>query len=313
MARALTQPDDAVEIPRCLAATAVCWNRSVGRRWMECLPGLVTELAGEWALELGPPYPNGHCALVLRASRAGEALVLKVSCPDVETRPEPDALRLWDGDGAVRLLAADERRSAMLLERLEPGTPLSDHPDRDEALVIACELVRRLRRRPPPGHRFRDAAAVARQVVSGLRRRWTAAGEPFDERLVDAAVRAAKVLLWDGSSEPRVMVNRDLHLGNVLAAEREPWLVIDPKPFVGEPAFDGGHLLADALDRDVTLDRVQRASVLIADGLGVTPDRLWSWALVRAVDFAVWAYEVGEDEPVGRLRLARSLTQLAGS
>lgn len=313
MAHELMQPDDPVEIPASLVATAVRWNRANGRRWLERLPGLVAELAGEWSLELGSPYPNGNCALVLRASRAGEAVVLKVSWLDVETRPEPDALRLWDGDGAVRLLAADERRGAMLLERLEPGTPLSDHPNRDEALVIACELVRRLRRPAPCGHRFHDAADVAWQVVGGLRRRWSAAGEPFDERLVDAAVRAAEVLLSERSPQPLVVVNRDLHLGNVLAAEREPWLVIDPKPLVGEPAFDGGHLLADALEADATLDRVEHASVLVAEGLAVSPDRLCAWALVRAVDFALWAYEVGEDEPLGRLTLARSLTQRAGS
>ena len=145
-----------------------------------------------------------------------------------------------------------------------------------------------------------------------MRRRWTAAGEPFEAALVDAAVRAADVLLLERSAEPPVVVNRDLHLGNVLAAEREPWLVIDPKPLVGEPAFDGGHLLADALESDATVERVEQASVLIADGLGVSTDRLGSWALVRAVDFALWAYEVGE-EPGGRLNLARSLTRLAGS
>jgi streptomycin 6-kinase len=307
------QPHEPVAIPANLAATAVDWNGPAGRLWLARLPGLVADLADEWSLELGSPYPDGNCALVLRASRAGEAVVLKVSWPDEETRPEPDALRLWNGDGSVRLLAADERRGALLLERLEPGTPLGDHPDREEALAIACGLVRRLRRRPAPVHRFHEAEGLARHAATGLRRRWTAAGEPFEQALVDAAVGAVEALLSAPSTEPPVVVNRDLHLGNVLAAEREPWLVIDPKPLVGEPAFDGGHLLADALESDATVDRVEQASVLIADGLGVSPDRLWAWALVRAVDFAVWAYEVGEDEPGGRLNLARSLTRLAGS
>jgi streptomycin 6-kinase len=313
VSRGLTRPHEPVAIPATLAATVLRWNGEAGQRWLARLPALVAELAGEWSLEPGSPYVGGNCALVLRASRAGKAVVLKVSWPDMETLPEPDALRLWDGDGSVQLLAADERRGALLLERLEPGTPLSDHPNRDEALAIVCGLVRRLRRPPPPLHRFHEAADVARQAVSELRRRWTAAGEPFETALVDAAVSAAEVLLSVPSTNAPVVVNRDLHLGNVLAAEREPWLVIDPKPLVGEPAFDGGHLLADALESDATADRVEHVSVQVADGLGVSPDRLRSWAMVRAVDFAVWAYEVGEGEPGGRLTLARSLTRLAGS
>jgi hypothetical protein len=82
---------------------------------------------------------------------------------------------------------------------------------------------------------------------------------------------------------------------------------------VGEPAFNGGHLLGDAFERDATTDRVERVSVQTADGSGVSPERLSSWARVRAVDFAAWGYEVGEGEPGGRLTRARSFTRLGGS
>jgi len=303
---------EGVVVPTSLAATAARWNGEAGQLWLDRVPRLVAELAETWDLRLEAPYEGGQCALVLRATRAGEPVALKVSWPDAETRPEPDALRLWDGDGAVRLLAADERRGGMLLERLEPGTPLSHHPDRDEALAIACGLVRRLRRRPPSGHRFRDAGESASWVARAAPVRWASAGEPFERVLVEAAMGAAKEILSSGPVGAQVVVNRDLHLGNVLAAEREPWLVIDPKPLVGEPAFDGGHLLADALSGDAGVERVEWASRLVAEALDVDLDRLRAWALVRAVDFALWAYQVGEPEPSGRLMLARSLSALTG-
>jgi streptomycin 6-kinase len=301
-----------VVVPASLATTVARWNGEAGRRWLDRVPRLVADLAGAWDLRLGAPYEGANCALVLRAAQAGRPVVLKVMWQDAETRPEPDALRLWDGDGAVRLLAVDERRGALLLERLEPGTPLSGHPDRAEALAIACGLARRLRRQPPSGHRFRDAGDLASWTARATRMRWTVAGEPFERALVDAAVGAAEALLVRPPAEGPVVVNHDLHLGNVLAAEREPWLVIDPKPLVGEPAFDGGHLLADALEGDAGIERVEWAARLVAEGLGVDLDRLRDWALVRAVDFALWAYEVGEVEPSGRLALARSLTAMAG-
>jgi streptomycin 6-kinase len=306
-------PAEGVVVPASLATTAGRWNGEAGRLWLDRLPRLVADMAVAWDLQLGAPYEGGKCALVLRATQSGQPVVLKVTWPDAETRPEPDALWLWDGDGAVRLLAADERRGALLLERLEPGTPLSHHPDRDEALAIACGLVRRLRRRPPSGHRFRDGGDLASWLARSARARWASAGEPFERALVDAAVGAAEGLLVHPPTEPPVVVNRDLHLGNVLAAEREPWLVIDPKPMVGEPAFDGAHLLADALAGDACIEQADRASRLVAEELGVDVDRLRDWALVRAVDFALWAYEVREAEPNGRLALARSLAALAGS
>jgi streptomycin 6-kinase len=189
----------------------------------------------------------------------------------------------------------------MLLERLEHGTPLSDHPDRDAALAAACGLVRRPRCRPLPGHYFRQAADVARHPASGTTARWTVAGEPFDRSVVNAAVFAARLLLSAPSTDEPVVVNQYLHLGNVLAAEREPWLVVDPKPLVGEPAFDGGHLLADVLAGVASsVDRVEAVTMVIAIWLGVPVERLW-------------AYEVGEDEPDGRLSVARSRIALGMS
>jgi streptomycin 6-kinase len=139
-----------------------------------------------------------------------------------------------------------------------------------------------------------------------------AAGEPFERPLDDAACAAAEALRLGGPAEAGVVVHRDVHLGDVLAAGREPWLVSDPNPLVGEAAFDRDQQLADALDRDADSERCEWASRLLAQRLGVDLDRPSDRALVRAVDFALSAYEVGDVEASGRLMLAPSLTAVAG-
>lgn len=121
-------------------------NGEAGRAWLAELPRLIDELRDFWSIaEIGPAFEGGCVAYVAPAVRAdGSRVVLKVSLPDDETGCEADALAVWDGNGVVRLLESDRRRGAVLLERLEPGTPLAEHPDRGTAIDIACGLLRRL-------------------------------------------------------------------------------------------------------------------------------------------------------------------------
>jgi streptomycin 6-kinase len=153
----------ALEIPDEVVRMNLSANGAAGRAWLGSLPGLVEELTDRWSLTIGPAFAGGAVGFVAPAERrGGDRLVLKVSFVDEETQHEPDALRHWDGDGAVRLVDAEPARGALPLERLEPGTALGDHPDRAEAIGIACSLLRRLWRPVPDGHPFwlvRDLAS----------------------------------------------------------------------------------------------------------------------------------------------------------
>ncbi len=223
----------------------------------------------EWSLtEVGEPFPYAFASLAMpvRAADGGDA-VLKVQFPDREGRHEADALALWNGDGAVRLLEHDPARSALLIERCRPGTPLADL-ELDAALDVACELLPRLW--VPAGPPFTTLTDEAQQWSEALQADWEATGRPFPRSLLDAALDAIATL---SPSQPEaVLVNQDLHALNIVSAEREPWLVIDPKPLIGERAFgiaalvrggELGHGRAQVLRR---LDR------LTAD-LGIDRDR----------------------------------------
>jgi streptomycin 6-kinase len=148
-----------VEIPRRLG-----WWRGVpgGAEWLDRLPRLAAECADQWQLQLGRPFDSGNVSLVLAVERAdGRPAVLKINFPDEESEHEADALDFWGGVAAVRLLAHDRRRRALLIERCLPGTMLWLVADVDEANRFACAVLRRLWRPPPPENVFRPLAHQA--------------------------------------------------------------------------------------------------------------------------------------------------------
>lgn len=272
-----------MEIPRRLD-----WWRGVpsGAEWLGRLPRLATECAEEWHLRLGPAFDSGNVSLVLAAERAdGLPAVLKINFPDEESEHEADALDHWEGVGAVRLLEHDPGRRALLIERCLPGTTLWQLRDEEEANRIAATVLRRLWRPPPPGYAFRPLAGEAFRWAEELPREWALMDRPFEQGLIERAVAAVLELV--PTQGELVVVHQDFHGGNVLRAEREPWLAIDPKPLVGERAFDAASLLRDrreALTRDPAAGRRirHRLDQLTAE-LGLDRERLRGWGIVHAL------------------------------
>jgi streptomycin 6-kinase len=288
-----------VRLPDSVLSTIVPDEPERAGAWIAALPGIVVELAARWSLTVGAPYEGGCTAFVAPAERPdGSSVVLKVLYPHWEARYEAEALEAWDGDGAVRLLDREPDWSAMLLERLEPGTPLSAHPDQDAAVGIACALLRRLWRPPPPDSPFDLVTDVAKRWSSQLPERFERLDRPFDGGLVRAAVDLCEA--FARSSEPLVIANHDFHLDNVLAARREPWLMIDPKPIAGERAFDTGHFVRSLSGDEPGAPNVEASIRRLATELDLDPERIRAWAFVRAVENAVWT--CGRWDPDGGAR-----------
>jgi streptomycin 6-kinase len=224
------------------------------------------------------------CAWVARAVRGdGTRVVLKLGRPHMEAAHEIQGLRFWDGDAMVQLLEADADLNAMLLELCEPGTTLRERPEPGQDVVIAG-LLRRLWRRPSAPHPFRPLAVMLTH--------WTEETLASAPRWIDAGLVQEGLRLFDGLARPSaddVLLATDLHAGNVLRARREPWLAIDPKPFVGDRAYDAtqhlfnckGRLLADP---KATIRRF--ADLLEIDHERV---RLWMFARVAAEPRETWS------------------------
>jgi streptomycin 6-kinase len=196
----------------------------------------------------------------------GTPAVLKISDPHRESEQEADALERWDGDGTVRLLRRDDERQALLLERCEPGTFLS--AGASDPLGVLIGLLPRL---------WVDATGfhtLAEEVAW-----WALDGE--------VGALARELLATQGEL---VLVHQDLHGDNVLAAEREPWLVIDPKPLAAEREFavapivrsgELGHSKREVLYR---LDR-------LCSELSLDRERARGWTIVQTVAWSPGAAE----------------------
>jgi streptomycin 6-kinase len=245
---------------------------------------------------------GGYASLALPATQPdGSEVVLKICFPHRESEHEADALAKWNGIGAIRLLDRDVERGALLLERCRPGTPLADL-DQDDALDIAVELLPRLW--VPAPEPFGPLAEEAAVWAADVPEQWKRTGKPFDRRLLDAALAALKELV--AAQGDQVLVNQDLHAGNILRAERVPWLVIDPKPLLGEREFGVVALVrGDELggtERDVLhrLDRLSRE-------LELDRERVRLWTLVHTL---AWAFDYGRAS-VAKVEIARWLQRAA--
>lgn len=260
-----------------------------GADWLDRLPRLAEECAGLWSLRLGEPFEPASVSLVLPAEMSdGTEAVLKLNFPEPESEREADALELWRGDGAVRLLDHDAEMRALLVERCEPGTPLWHVEEGDEANRLAAGVLRRLWRMPPAGHSFRLLADEAARWAEELPRHWEQLGRPFELRLLDEAV-GALIELGPAQGDP-VVCHQDFHGGNVLRARREAWLAIDPKPLVGEREFDAASLLRDRrweLLRPGAARVVRRRLDLLASELGLDGERMRRWGIAHALAWGV--------------------------
>jgi len=273
-----------------------------GPAWLAELPDRLARCRDHWSLQLGAPYEGGHVALVLPARRAsGDEVVLKLQYPHAECAHEAEALRRWDGDGAVGLLDALPAVDALLLERCRPGTPLADEPP-EQALAVLLGLLPRLWR--PAGAPFRALADEARQWARRLPARWERAGRPYERPLLERALERLDALA--GSQPEQVLLHQDLHGGNVLRAEREPWLAIDPKPLAGERAFGLSPVVRSSElghGRDAVHRRLERGCA----ALGVDRERARGWAFAHAL---AWGFDERGRVLPGHLETARWLDEL---
>jgi streptomycin 6-kinase len=257
--------------------------------WLDTLPAVTGAVLDEWQLVVDGAAMHGFCSLVVPVrTSAGRPAVLKVALPDDESEHEHLALQRWQGEGAVLLLRADPHRRALLLERLhtEDLTGLWD--------VEACEIVAGFYRRlhVPALPQLRTLTSYVERWNAGLAA--MAKDAPMPRRLVEQALSLAGGFLTDDASTGR-MIHGDLHYENVLAADREPWLVIDPKPMSGDPHYEVAPLLWNRWDEVVesraVRDAVRRRFHAVVDAAELDEDRARDWVVVRAMHDASWAVD----------------------
>ncbi|MFI6831315.1 aminoglycoside phosphotransferase family protein [Kribbella sp. NPDC050241] len=261
--------------------------------WLDRLPRLTRELLDEWQLRVDGTAAYGNCALVVPVTTAdGQRAVLKVQFPHWEAETEHLALRAWAGNGVVQLLRADPRRFALLLERLEP---------RDLTTIDAldaCEIVGSTYKR------LHVSAGPQFRTLSGELKRWLErfrqlpASAPVPHRYVEQAIVLSEDFVADPDTDGR-LIHTDLHYENMLAAEREPWLVIDPKPLSGDPHFEVAPLIWNRWDEIVASGdlrfAVKQRFYTTIDAAGLDEERARDWVIVRQMLNVLWTLEDADE------------------
>lgn len=230
----------------------------------------------------------------------GSDAVLKLVTPCSEADGEAAALRAYDGRGAVRLLAHDAARGALLLERCVPGDDLAAFvPERDdEATALAAGVMRALRRPLPADVAFPELA-VWTSVLERIRNVFGGSAGPMEQRVLDAAISFRRELL--GSPPEAELLHGDLHHHNVLRATRDGragWLAIDPKGLAGDPAYEPAPYFYNPLGdwharARIDARFVRRRIDLMAAHTGLDAERIRGWAVVQGVVSSAWSYEDG--------------------
>lgn len=289
-----------IDIPEELAASQEKFNKEAGRAFIAALPDLTADFLHRWDLRITGTPMHGVSALVLPVVRAdGTPAVLKLQIRDHESEGEPIALRLWNGDGAVRLLDHDEPTGTMLLERLDASRMLAHQPDVHEGVLVIARLLAHLHTTPAP-----EGMRHLRDITASMLERTPAAlpriPDPEARRIVAGCAAAVREVADEPGDR---LLHWDLHDENVLAADRAPWLAIDPKPLAGDPGFD----LWPALGNNFDPDDIGWRFDAMTDVLGLDRARARAWTYGRVLQNCLWEIEDGRPLDDNDLEIARRL------
>ncbi|CAN5852049.1 aminoglycoside phosphotransferase family protein [soil metagenome] len=276
--------------------------------WLAELDGLIVGLETRWHIRVtGLVEELSYNVVAFAEGEEGAPYVLKLSPPSEDFSREILALRLYDGDGICRLVEANEEVGAMLLERLQPGVSLWNTDDDEGATRTAAELMQRLWRPVTEPNSFRSLRSWARELYAYPQQTVGILPHAF----VDKAVEVFDELLQD--PQPPVLLHADLHHGNILSADRAPFLAIDPKGIVGPRGYDVANFLRNplGLEQRPDLRRILDARVnIFSEMLGMSPEEVAAWGFAHGVLSAVWSLSATDANISGSLIILGELERL---
>ncbi len=299
--------------------------REDGHAFLKALPDLIAEASARWGLVDVQPAPTlSYNFVAFAASTApptisGSAqrdVVLKMGVPNREMISEMAALRLFNGEGACKLLEYDEERCWMLLERLTPGVMLATLEDDEEATRIAAEVMKRIwvpldhvtlsgakslyhdGRDPSLSLRMTDQSKFIQLTdwflggFERMRKHFNGGTGPLDERLVERVESSVRDFFAENHCP--VLMHGDFHHFNVLSSERG-WLIIDPKGVIGPAGYEVGPLMINPWssfsDRSRFKVQIKKRIDILHEHLGFERERILEWSLAHAILSAWWGIE----------------------
>lgn len=290
------------KMPESLARTIASVHGERGREWLTAFDELVAYCERTYRLRITRPYDLSYNYVAAATLADGTDAALKLCVPSAESRSEEQALRRFAGEGAARVLASEPERGILLMEQAKPGHTLHALMDDAAAMRAAAGVMRRLwKPAPTQGHPFPTVTGWTRGLER-LRCKFDGGTGPLPERLVVLAERTFESLL--ATAGDQMLLHGDLHHGNIVAGEREPWLAIDPKGVIGEAEYEVCALLTNNLPEEGRIDLLRkRVNVLCAE-LPLSRKRVIQWAMSFGVLSASWCIEDGVGDPMASIARA---------
>ena len=263
-----------------------------GDEWFASLPATIAELERQWNVRVGNPFPGIEYNYVAEAE--GEEnlpLVIKIAPPfeTVEIHGEARFLRVAQGRGAVELIAEDRERKAILIERALPGKALHEEfaSSPIDSIEPAIDVLKEILR--PAPDEMGDVITLDKWFENFRRYKKT----DFPQQMAEKAFEIYERLSCQ--PEKTFYIHGDYHPGNVVTAQREQFLAIDPKGIVGHIGYDIAVFL-------INLERWQRnmpgvnellehAIKKFAEAFGLTDLEVREWVFAHMVIGAWWNYE----------------------
>ncbi len=297
-----------MKLPDAFQRTIASVHGERGRAWLAKFDDLVVYCEHVYGLRVRRAYELTYNYVAAVTLPDGTEAALKLCVPNAESRSEEQAMRFFDGRGAARVLASEPERGILLMEQVRPGHTLHALTDDDAAMRAAAGVMKRLwKPAPPEPHSFPSVARWTKGLER-LRQAYGGGTGPLPERLVALAEGTFERLLATAGTP--LLLHGDLHHGNILAGEREPWLAIDPKGVIGEAEYETCALLTNNLPADGRLDLLrERANVLAAE-LGLNRKRIVQWAMSFGVLSAWWCLEDGVGDASASIGRAELFEQL---
>jgi streptomycin 6-kinase len=261
---------------------------NAGRHWVEHLDELVEELEEAWEITVVEALRGGTESYVaVVRTHDGSDAVIKILLPGHDSGNEARTLRAAQGHGYVELLAYDEDRRAMLLERLGSRLRERELSVERELRILTETLLRAWD--VPPDPTLELLSDKGPRLVREIRETWESLGRPCRAAVIDAAVELAESRLAAGDNDV-VLLHGDAHANNALQAIRAAeFKLVDPDGLIGERAYDLGILIRD-LPEGVA---GRKCCALLASLTGVDPDAIWAWGFVERVSTGLYCLEIG--------------------
>jgi streptomycin 6-kinase len=242
----------------------------------------------KWSLRVLSPYPLSYNYVAPVIFKDGSEAVLKLGVPTQEIITEIEALRLYNGNGMARLLESEADKGILILERVKPGKTLKTIKNDEEATLLAADVMIKIRV-PAPSHALFPSTSDWAAGLIKLRCRYHGGTGPLPESIVSKAEDRYPKL--NSTIKNLHLLHGDLHHENILSAEREPWLAIDPKGLIGEPEYEVISFLMNNLPAEKPIEIIKRRVDLFVEKLLLNKERVLMWAFCHAVLSAWWCIE----------------------